>query len=159
MNILERVVLMYISLLEYCGGPNRLNAYSYDNTLRNGTSNNSTSITSSVTSSSYGSATASLAYSTSTSPVTVRNSTSFTYLGCYTDSTANRALIGLANPAIAAQNSVENCAIGCNQYLYFGVEYGAECYCGNEIAGGSALAPGSTTAETQCVCPLTSTIC
>ena len=135
---LKGAVLTLDMIPEYCGGPNRLNAYSY-------------TASSNATSSSSPSTTGPTASSTPTGPVTVKNGTNFAYLGCYTDNVAGRALTGLQNPINAAQNSVENCATACNQYQYFGVEYSGECYCGNTILGSNSLAPGSTPADTQCV--------
>ncbi|KAM0794890.1 WSC domain-containing protein [Usnea florida] len=86
----------------------------------------------------------------STGPIIVQEGVGFAYLGCYNDSVTSRALTGLANPGIASQNSIEQCASGCIDFTYFGVEYGAECYCGNAIAGGSTVAAGDTADTSGC---------
>jgi hypothetical protein len=49
--------------------------------------------------------------------------------------------------------TLEICASICSspvEYTYFGVEYGGECYCGNDFSVGSVSAP-----DTDCyfVCP------
>jgi hypothetical protein len=36
--------------------------------------------------------------------------------------------------------TVEACAASCAGYLYFGVEYGRECYCGDSLGFGAVLA-------------------
>jgi hypothetical protein len=36
--------------------------------------------------------------------------------------------------------TVEQCAKFCSDYIYFGVEYSQECYCGNTLAAGSTTA-------------------
>jgi chitinase len=40
-----------------------------------------------------------------------------------------------------AYMSPEVCQSLCPEYLYFGVEYGGECYCGNSINNGSTIVP------------------
>lgn len=49
------------------------------------------------------------------------------YAGCYTDSTASRALTGLINPVSGSSLTVELCAAACEGYTYAGLEYSAEC--------------------------------
>lgn len=39
--------------------------------------------------------------------------------------------------------TLEKCASVCSSYSYFGVEYGRECYCGNDLNEGSIEAPAS----------------
>ncbi|ROV99138.1 hypothetical protein VMCG_06689 [Cytospora schulzeri] len=56
----------------------------------------------------------------------------YSYIGCYGDDTASRALSGEA-PGLGTSNSLEACAAACAGYTYFGTEYGDECYCGNTI--------------------------
>ena len=34
-----------------------------------------------------------------------------------------------------AQMTVGKCAAQCQDYAFFGTEYGGECYCGNELKG------------------------
>ena len=61
------------------------------------------------------------------------------HLGCYADLADNTRLfkdITYANGAM----TLENCANFCNNYAYFGVEIGLECYCSNNITA-SAVKP------------------
>lgn len=61
----------------------------------------------------------------------------WTWLGCYTEATASRALSGktTANDDM----TLEDCAAFCDDYTYFGTEYGRECYCGDRFNAGSTL--------------------
>ncbi|KAI9756906.1 MAG: hypothetical protein M4579_003660 [Chaenotheca gracillima] len=55
-------------------------------------------------------------------------------LGCYTEGTDGRALgvgMGLSTATVA------NCLVACYSYRYAGVEFAAECYCGNNLGIGS----------------------
>ena len=80
-------------------------------------------------------------------PVQVRDA--FTRLGCFTDTDA-------AHRALAADfkgddtMTVEMCAEYCSAYQFFGIEYGRECYCGNERDAGSLTAPD---ADCSFACP------
>jgi hypothetical protein len=76
--------------------------------------------------------------STYTGPFTVQTAGAFSYLGCYTDAVNLRTL----NSAKSAgnTNTVESCAKACINYPYFGVEYGAECYCDTYIGNGATPA-------------------
>lgn len=125
---------------EYCGGPNRLSTYQKNSTLSASTS----------TSASATAATSTSAIPSATGPITVQNLAGYSYLGCYSEATAGRALTGFANPIPGNTVTVEACAKGCAQFTYFGVEYSGECYCGNTLAQGSALVAGNTPAVTQC---------
>ncbi len=62
----------------------------------------------------------------------------YDFAGCYTEATASRALTGTAY--FDDLMTVEKCANACSGYKYFGVEYGRECYCGNDINDGSVEA-------------------
>jgi hypothetical protein len=46
--------------------------------------------------------------------------------------------------------TIEQCMSDCSAYNHFGVEYGGECYCGNVINTGSALA---TLSDCSFICP------
>ena len=124
---------------EYCGGPNRLNTYQYNSSLASASGNGSATSTSPST-----------AAPTPTGPITIQKGVDFSYLGCYSDNVNSRALTGLSVPGAASQNDVEQCASECTAFTYFGVEYGAECYCGNTVGGGSAVVLGSTPDVTGC---------
>lgn len=79
----------------------------------------STQSSSSLTSSS---STSSAASTTSAAPITVQSTGVFTYIGCYSDSVASRALTGYTLNG-NSQETVESCASLCSGYAYFGVEY------------------------------------
>ena len=61
--------------------------------------------------------------------------------GCYTEGTGIRALTGKAyfNDSM----TVKQCAIACEGYTWFGVEFGRECYCGDIINTGSVITDDS----------------
>ncbi|KAM0415302.1 hypothetical protein ACHAPD_006497 [Fusarium lateritium] len=64
----------------------------------------------------------------------------YTSIGCYTEATSGRALPngrGVDSPTVA--ECVDACSSG--NFVYAGVEYGGECYCGNTFTGGSVPAP------------------
>ena len=122
---------------EYCGGSNRLDMYQLNGTLPTPTS------------------TSSMPGTTSTSgPTVVPSAGAYGYIGCYTDNVSDRALTGLTNPVSGSTLTVESCANACAGYTYFGVEYSDECYCGNSLSGGSAMAAGGSD-PTQNMCDMT----
>lgn len=45
---------------------------------------------------------------------------------------------------------MKSCSAACSDYTYFGVEFGSECYCGNNINLGSLPQAGLTPDETGC---------
>jgi hypothetical protein len=59
-------------------------------------------------------------------------------LGCFTDGTT-RALS--ADSKADDAMTVEMCGTYCSSYQYFGLEYGRECYCGNDRHDSSVAAP------------------
>ncbi|KAH7003124.1 WSC domain-containing protein, partial [Fusarium venenatum] len=64
----------------------------------------------------------------------------YTSIGCYTEATSGRALPngrGVDSPTVA--ECVDACSSG--NFVYAGVEYGGECYCGNTFTDGSVPAP------------------
>ncbi|GIC89485.1 uncharacterized protein Aud_005903 [Aspergillus udagawae] len=65
-------------------------------------------------------------------------------LGCYSDSTKARTLAVSYN---VAGNTVEKCQAACKAggYLYAGMEFGTQCFCGNSIDNGGALTSGCAT--------------
>ncbi|KAG9255332.1 heme peroxidase [Emericellopsis atlantica] len=77
-------------------------------------------------------------------PLTVGN---YTFEGCYTDSSASRALDDKRTAGSEMTNEV--CAAFCEGFAYFGTEYGQECYCGNEI---SEDAQGKDSTECSMIC-------
>ncbi|KAH6627932.1 WSC domain-containing protein [Chaetomium tenue] len=74
-------------------------------------------------------------------PVNMPVVAGFVYKSCWVDDVAARVLTG--KEVRADDMTVEVCAGACQGFRYFGVEYGRECYCGDELAG----APAS---EDQC---------
>ncbi|VBB71455.1 Putative protein of unknown function [Podospora comata] len=61
----------------------------------------------------------------------------FTYRSCWTDDVGNRSLADLEHRT--DDMTVAKCADICQEYTYFGVEYGRECYCGDKLVGQAAL--------------------
>lgn len=112
---------------EFCGGSNRLNVYS----------SSASSTTSSTTSTS----------ATATPQQSVP--AGWTSLGCYTDAVGARTL---ANPQyLGGPMTWELCTSACktSSYLYAGVEYAGECYCGAAIGGSGGPAPDGSTGCTM----------
>ena len=66
----------------------------------------------------------------------------WTYKSCYTD--VGRTLNG-ASYVDNAKMTQETCVAYCDGkgYAYAGVEYSTECFCGNTLASGSAVAPAA----------------
>lgn len=79
--------------------------------------------------------------SSSSSPTPSTSSIPLNYQGCFTEPSSARALL----PAELKNDdmTVESCATFCNPYQFFGLEYGRECYCGNQLNANS----GSTSAS------------
>lgn len=63
------------------------------------------------------------------------------YFGCATDVSGR----SLRNGTKVDYNAmtIETCAAFCSNFALFGLEYGGECYCGNQLATGSTVAPSS----------------
>ncbi|KAK3329358.1 glyoxal oxidase-like protein [Apodospora peruviana] len=66
----------------------------------------------------------------------------FSYRGCYTEGTNGRALTYAVGTIPNAEMTVAKCTAACNaqNYLFAGVEYGGECFCGNSIVNGATTA-------------------
>lgn len=102
---------------EACGGPNRLNVFHND------------------------AATTPVA---ATGPSTNAGPGNWGFIGCYTDSAAGRTLpYAAAIEGGPAKMSVARCTAACETagYNISGVEYSAECFCGNAFMNGGAPAP------------------
>ena len=67
----------------------------------------------------------------------------YNYVGCYNETANGRALSGLAPAAPANGGSLETCAASCQGFVYFGSEYGGECYCGNSFPADSQPQPST----------------
>ena len=75
--------------------------------------------------------------------------TNYTFIGCWTDSVANRVLtydLTASVPGGAANMSIMNCARAANisGYEIFGVEYAQECWVGHQLASSSKLRSNSS---------------
>jgi WSC domain/PAN domain len=109
---------------EFCGAGSHLSLYGINSSVLQQSTTNSLSST--VTSSSMGLASSG-----------VSNLSNYTYVGCYTDS--NTRTLSSTSTSMTSM-SLEYCASFCSGYLYFGTEYGQECYCGNIISSSASLA-------------------
>ncbi|KAH8594282.1 WSC domain-containing protein [Bisporella sp. PMI_857] len=69
----------------------------------------------------------------------------WTYLDCFTEATNTRALSedSYFSDGLTVQKCADYCSRNRVYYMYFGVEYGRECYCGNKINSGSNHAESS----------------
>jgi len=102
---------------ETCGGPVRLSVFQMN------------AITGTTTSSS------------ASSTATGQSMGAYSYYGCQTEGTNQRALS--AKSYAADSMTLESCELFCAGYTYFGTEYARECYCGNTFSAGSVPAPQS----------------
>jgi hypothetical protein len=76
-------------------------------------------------------------------PTTVPSVGSCYFVGCYSEATNSRALVGNHYIDYSVTGiTVEKCAASCGPaYSLFGVEWSGECYCGNALQAGSVLMP------------------
>ncbi|GKT42002.1 WSC domain-containing protein [Colletotrichum spaethianum] len=122
--------------LQYCGDGNRLSVY----TIGDSTQPSSSSVTGSAT----GAAT------TSAAPVATGLPTGWTNQGCWVDNLNGRILPNQLpdDPAM----TLASCAQACSAagYTVAGAEYHTQCFCGNAIYYGGALATDATTCNTPC---------
>ncbi|KAI2623449.1 heme peroxidase [Xylaria nigripes] len=63
----------------------------------------------------------------------------YSWYGCQTEGTDDRALAGKS--LVNDNMSLEVCATLCQGFEYFGTEYSAECYCGDQFSKGSVAVP------------------
>ncbi|KAL8809186.1 MAG: hypothetical protein Q9200_003633 [Gallowayella weberi] len=122
---------------EFCGGSNRLNVYHTSST--SSAASVSDAPPASVTATS--STTSSSAASASSSPTGIPSG--WTYKGCYVDNANGRILIN-TQPSSSTQTN-EKCIAACQAagYSVAGMEFGSECYCGNALINGPAVAAAS----------------
>jgi len=113
------------SSTEICGGSSRISVYVLS-------SYNSSSVT---TSTSPTAATSSAA--TVSSAVSLPTVGAYSYVGCQSDLVAKRTLS--SKNTQSSTLTLEGCSTFCAGYVYFGVEYSAECYCGNTLMNTSTL--------------------
>ncbi|KAF2186183.1 heme peroxidase [Zopfia rhizophila CBS 207.26] len=114
---------------EYCGAANFLNLYQ----MVSGSSSSSTP-TPTLTSST-------LASPTPMPTLPAPFLAGYAYQGCFTDTVGLRTLGAKAYGT--ESNSYVSCATFCDGYAFFGVEYGRECFCGNNISNNPLLASES----------------
>ncbi|KAJ5889305.1 exo-beta-1-3-glucanase [Penicillium tannophilum] len=77
-----------------------------------------------------------------------KRSSSWSFLGCYTDNVSGRSLAeGIPAPGGATNMTVQNCQAGCQAlgFTLAGLEYADECYCGNTVQNGGGLASDGNT--------------
>jgi len=60
----------------------------------------------------------------------------FRYASCWTDDVNDRSLTAV--DWRTDDMTIEKCADKCEEYSYFGLEFGRECYCGDELGGEAA---------------------
>ncbi|KAJ4306407.1 hypothetical protein N0V88_001207 [Collariella sp. IMI 366227] len=116
--------------LQYCGGPNRLELYVNEDVV--------------VGSNPGGGNGEGGGAAQPAQPATVEGG--WEWYKCMTEADGARALAGkgYADDEV----TLEACAVFCEEFEYFGAEYGRECYCGNGFSEGSVEAP-----EAECSMP------
>jgi hypothetical protein len=114
---------------EMCGGSNRLSLYSYAGAQAGTATTAGTTTT-----------------TTASVPAIKRTIGAYAYLGCQTDSVAQRVLSAAYSAGTGM--TLESCAAFCDGHEYFGTEYGAECWCGTLAAESVGVAD----AECSMVC-------
>ncbi|CCA72580.1 related to glyoxal oxidase precursor [Serendipita indica DSM 11827] len=128
--------------LEYCGGGNGLNLYSYGAVTSTSTSTAQSTQTTTTTSRSSTS-TSTTPSATPTGPSVLATYGNWQSQGCWSDNPAARSL-----PVALAMNgaaTVQKCADACYNagYSYAGLEYAAECYCGSAVQNGGTVQDNS----------------
>ena len=128
---------------EICGGPNRLNMYSYA-----GGATSSATATSTPTTSVSKTATSSTATSTGTGSAASLPK-SWTYKGCYVDNTNGRILNQEPDSSTLTVESCVQTCIGLG-YSIAGMEYSTQCFCGNYVFDGGYLASQDSDCAMTC---------
>ena len=72
----------------------------------------------------------------------------YKYYGCYTEASESRALSDATY--VNDTLTLQTCATFCSGHVFFGAEYGQECYCGDVLNSGSVPAPDQTDCSFQC---------
>lgn len=87
-------------------------------------------------------------------PVVETIETRYSSQGCYKEAYTSplgqrqRSLLGKS--IVDSQMTVETCAATCAGYIWFGLEYGTECYCGMDLTPGSVA---TDAADCRFSCP------
>ncbi|MCJ1473472.1 hypothetical protein MMC13_002123 [Lambiella insularis] len=87
------------------------------------------------------------------SPTTVTSTGIYTYIGCYAGSGTSPTLSDLVPPPPASGFTVGLCAAACTGFVYFGMEYSNQCYCGNTIGPGTSEVTGTSPEINGCSMP------
>ena len=127
---------------EMCGGPNRLNMYSYSSGAAS-----TTSPSGSGTATAKASSTSS---TTSSGPTVTSLPTGWAYKGCWLDQQYGR-ILAVSEPN-SATLTVESCVATCSEagYSIAGMEYYTQCFCGNAIINEGVLATSQSDCNTAC---------
>ncbi|KAK0392393.1 hypothetical protein NLU13_1888 [Sarocladium strictum] len=103
------------------------------------TTGSTTKIETPTTTSDDGSITTSTVAEPIASPYHRETMGEYNLVSCWTEGNGTRALSG---PTLADDNmTLEVCMDFCAEYVYWGTEYGRECYCGDTLASSSDAAP------------------
>ena len=115
--------------------------------LKNGTAATGTTTSASVKGTST---TSSASVSVSTPPSQTGFPAGWTYQGCYVDGANGRILNDQQpdNQALTQQSCVETCVAA--GYKIAGMEYSVQCFCGNELYNGAALASNQGDCDDTC---------
>lgn len=166
--------------LQYCGGSSRLNVFkritgpisSTSSTSRRAPASAITSVVATASprstyhfgnSSTFTSSTAASASATASAfstkypePLEIGDWTNglWKYQGCYTEATSSRALSSMYLYGTSSSNNMDLavCSNFCfdNGFAMFGVEYAQQCFCGNSLNAGSALATDQDDCNMPC---------
>jgi WSC domain len=116
-----------------------------------GSQSSSVSASTTTASTSSGSQSSSVSASTTTSSSLSSRTTSssslaplstglayYSYIDCHTDSVNSRTINDKSE--VSYSMTLDLCATFCGGYIFFGVEFGRECYCGNTLLASSTTA-------------------
>ncbi|TDZ74316.1 WSC domain-containing protein [Colletotrichum trifolii] len=121
---------------QYCGEGNRLSVYTIGDSVQ------------SLSSSAPATAATS---STSAAPVATGLPAGWTNQGCWVDNLAGRIVPNMVNPD-DSKMTLASCAQACfnRGFTVAGAEYYTQCFCGNAIYNGGAIASDPSTCNTPC---------
>ncbi|OAQ92164.1 wsc domain-containing protein [Purpureocillium lilacinum] len=143
---------------EYCGAGNRLELYMLTPSNQTSSTSSSSPVDTAISATPTGidsttttttTSSSSSAAPTPTGPAIRSTVGAFAFQGCWTEATNGRALKDktYANDSM----TLESCSAFCTGFIYFGVEYGRECYCGNALQAGSVKASNQAIYACACV--------
>ncbi|WPH02215.1 Hypothetical protein R9X50_00507000 [Acrodontium crateriforme] len=139
---------------EYCGGPNRLNVYTLGTVSSSSSSSAAASSTAAASTSSVAASSSSSSAAASSSSAAASPSglpTGWSYKGCWVDNANGGRVLQVQN-ADNSTMTVESCTNACQQsgYKIAGLEYSTQCFCGNQIIEGGALASSDSDCNMAC---------